>query len=82
LRLFNKYPNWSVAGDFIKAMTEEKGKLEFLARVFLDSWYRYTIRLATRQSQEDKEYVLKWYDKAKESGIKVLPEIPFIFGVR
>jgi hypothetical protein len=35
--------------------------------------------LATRQTVEDKEYVLTWYKKAETMGIYVPKEIPFIF---
>ena len=48
--------------------------------MFLEPWNKYTIRLATRQSQEDKDYVLSWYKKTNELGIKVPENIPFIFG--
>jgi len=80
LRLFNKFRNWSSAGDFLKAIAEKNERIEFIARVFLDSWRGYTIRLGTRPTNEDKEYVLYWYNKANMLGIRVPSDIPFIFG--
>ena len=80
LRLFNHFSGWSVAGDFLKGLTDKDKKTQLKARVFLESWNNYTIRLATRQSQEDKDYVLSWYKKINELGIKVPENIPFIFG--
>lgn len=80
LRLFNQFSGWSVAGDFLKALTDNDKKIQLMARVFLESWNNYTIRLATNQSTEDKDYVLIWYKKTKEIGIKVPGNIPFIFG--
>lgn len=80
LRLFNQFSGWSVAGDFLKALTDKDKKIQIMARVFLESWNNYTIRLATRQSQEDKEYVLSWYKKTNEMGIQIPENIPFIFG--
>ena len=80
LRLFNQFRGWSVAGDYLKALTDKDKKIQLMARVFLESWNNYTISLATRQRQEDKDYVLDWYKKTKEMGIKVPGNIPFIFG--
>lgn len=80
LRLFNQFSGWSVAGDFLKALTDKDKKIQLMARVFLESWNNYTISLATRQSKEDKAYVLDWYKKTKEMGIQVPGNIPFIFG--
>ena len=80
LRLFNQFSGWSVAGDFLKALTNNDKKIQLMARVFLESWNNYTIRLATNQSPEDKHYVLSWYKKTNEMGIKVPGNIPFIFG--
>lgn len=80
LRLFNQFSGWSVAGDFLKALTDEDKKIQLMARVFLESWNNYTISLATMQSKEDKDYVLDWYKKTKEKGIQVPGNIPFIFG--
>lgn len=80
LRLFNQFSGWSVAGDFLKALTDNDKKIQLMARVFLESWNNYTIRLATNQSPEDKDYVLSWYKKTNEKGIKVPGNIPFIFG--
>ena len=80
LRLFNQFSGWSVAGDFLKALTDNDKKIQLMARVFLESWNNYTIRLATNQSPEDKDYVLSWYKKTNEMGIKVPGNIPFIFG--
>jgi HEAT repeat protein len=80
LRLFNRHGCWSVAGDFLKALNEDNEKLQLLARIFLESWDKYTIRLATSQSHEDKDYVLNWYEKIKRLGIDVPENIPFIFG--
>jgi len=80
LRLFNQFSGWSVAGDFLKALTDNDKKIQLMAIVFLESWNNYTIRLATNQSTEDKDYVLSWYKKTKEMGIKVPGNIPFIFG--
>ncbi|MCF8371764.1 MAG: hypothetical protein K9H64_09075 [Bacteroidales bacterium] len=80
LRLFNQFSGWSVAGDFLKALTDNDKKIQLMARVFLESWNNYTISLATGQSQEDKDYVLNWYKKTKEMGIQVPGNIPFIFG--
>lgn len=80
LRLFNQFSGWSVAGDFLKALTDNDKKIQLMARVFLESWNNYTIRLATRQSHEDKDYVLSWYKKTNEMGIQVPGNIPFIFG--
>lgn len=80
LRLFNQFSGWSVAGDYLKALTDKDKKVQLMARVFLESWINYTISLATKQKQEDKDYVLNWYNKTKEMGIKVPENIPFIFG--
>jgi len=80
LRLFNQFSGWSVAGDFLKALTDKDKKIQLMARVFLESWNNYTISLATNQSPEDKDYVLSWYKKTNEMGIKVPGNIPFIFG--
>lgn len=80
LRLFNRFSGWSVAGDYLKALTDKDKKIQLMARVFLESWNNYTIRLATSQSQEDKDYVLSWYKKINEMGIQVPGNIPFIFG--
>lgn len=80
LRLFNQFSGWSVAGDFLKALTDNDKKIQLMARVFLESWNNYTIRLATNQNPEDKDYVLSWYKKTIEMGIKVPGNIPFIFG--
>ena len=80
LRLYNQFSGWSVAGDYLKALTDNDKKIQLMARGFLESWNNYTIRLATRQSQEDKDYVLDWYKKTKEMGIQVAGNIPFIFG--
>ena len=60
----------------------EDEEIQLIAKFFLEAWDRYTIRLATRQSLEDKEYVLTWYKNAKKLGIKVPDKIPFIFGVK
>lgn len=79
LRLFNRYSGWSVAGDFLKTLTEDNAQLQSMARVFLESWNRYTIRLATNQRQEEKDYVLGWYKKVKGLGIEVSDNIPFVF---
>jgi len=80
LRLFNRFSGWSVAGDFLKALTDSDKKVQLMGWVFLESWNNYTIRLATRQSQEDKDYVLSWYKRTNKMGIKVPGNIPFIFG--
>lgn len=80
LRLFNQFSGWSVAGDFLKALIDNDKKIQLMARVFLESWNNYTIRLATNQSPDDKDYVLSWYKKTKEMGIEVPGNIPFIFG--
>jgi len=80
LRLFNRFSGWSVAGDYLKALTDKDKKIQMMARVFLESWNSYTIRLATIQSPEDKDYVLSWYRKTNEMGIEVPGNIPFIFG--
>jgi HEAT repeat protein len=80
LRLFNRYSGWSVAGDFLKALTDNDRKIQLMATVFLESWNNYTIRLATKQSPEDKDYVLGWYKKTNEMGIGLPINIPFIFG--
>lgn len=82
LRLINKFSGWSAAGDYLKALIEKDDKLSQNAKYFLEAWDRYTIRLGTRQTIEDKEYVLKWFYKAKELGLKVPENIPFIFGER
>ncbi len=82
LRLFNRFSGWSVAGDFLKALSDENEQIQLMARVFLDSWNHYTVRLATEQSSKDKDYVLGWYERTKELGLKVPENIPFIFGVK
>lgn len=79
LRLFNRYCCWSVAGDYIKALTDSNKKIQLMARVFLESWNNYTIGLATKQNTEDKNYVLGWYKKANDMNIQVPKNIPFIF---
>ncbi|MPQ46940.1 hypothetical protein GCQ56_07915 [Marinifilum sp. N1E240] len=80
LRLFNRFSGWSVAGDFLKALTDNDAKIQLMAKVFLESWNNYTIRLATIQSEEDKNYVLSWYETTRKMGIEVPGNIPFIFG--
>lgn len=82
LRLFNQFSGWSVAGDFLKALTESEDSLKLMAKSFLRNWNLYTIRLATSQKPEDKDYVMTWYNKTKEMGLKVPGDIPFIFGVK
>lgn len=80
LRLINKFSGWSSAGDFLKAITEDSNDLKLLASEFLKEWGRYTVRLSTKQTQTDKDYVLKWYNEAKTKGIDVPADLPFIFG--
>lgn len=80
LRLFNHFSGWSVAGDFLKALTESDDSLKLMAKSFLRNWNLYTIGLATNQKPEDKNYVMSWYNKTKEMGLKVPGDIPFIFG--
>jgi hypothetical protein len=80
LRLFNQFSGWSVAGDFLKALTENDDTLKLMAKSFLRNWNLYTIRLATNQKPEDKDYVTTWYNKTKEMGLKVPGDISFIFG--
>lgn len=80
LRLFNQFSGWSVAGDFLKALTESDDTLRLMAKSFLNNWNLYTIRLAINQKPEDKDYVLTWYNKIKEMGLEVPGNIPFIFG--
>jgi len=80
LRLFNQFSGWSVAGDFLKALTESDDSLILMAKSFLRNWNLYTIGLATNQKPEEKEYVMTWYNKTKEMGLKVPGDIPFIFG--
>ena len=80
LQLFNKFGGWAVAGDFLKAMVQEKGLVCKRAKLYLALWTTYSVRLGTTQSQEDKEYVLTWYKKAEEMGMTVPGNIPFIFG--
>jgi hypothetical protein len=80
LRLFNQFSGWSVAGDFLKALTENDDSLKLMAKSFLRNWNLYTIGLATNQKPEDKDYVMTWYNKTKEMGLKVPGDIPFIFG--
>lgn len=82
LKLINIFGGWSSAGDFIKAMTEDNDNLKQVAITFLESWNRYTKKLFTKQTQEEKDYVLLWYEIAKTKGINVSDEIPFIFGKR
>jgi hypothetical protein len=80
LRLINKFGSWSAAGDFLKAMTEKDNELVQLAEIYLTSWEKYTISLGTKQTQEDKNYVMEWYQKAKCLNFKILNSISFIFG--
>ncbi len=82
LRLINIFGGWSSAGDFIKAMTEDNDNLKQVAFAFLESWNRYTMKLFTKQTQEEKDYVLLWYEIAKTKGINISDEISFIFGER
>jgi hypothetical protein len=82
LRLIKIFGGWSSAGDFIKAMTEDNDNLKQVAIAFLDSWNRYTMKLFTKQTQEEKDYVLLWFEIAKTKGINISDEIPFIFGKR
>ena len=82
LRLINKFGGWSAAGDYLKALVESDDKLAQNAAYFLEAWDKYTMRLGTRQTKEDKEYVLKWFYKAKDLGLKIPENIPFIFGER
>jgi hypothetical protein len=79
LRLINNFGGWSAAGDYLKALTENNENLNLYANSLLETWIKYTTRLATTQTDEDKEYVLKWYKKAETMGIYVPKEIPFIF---
>lgn len=80
LRLFNRFSGWSVAGDFLKALTENDVTLNCMAYAFLENWHFHTMRLATSQKAADKDYVMIWYKKAKEIGLTVQEDIPFIFG--
>lgn len=80
LKLFNRFSSWSVAGDFLKALTENDNTLSHMAVSYLDNWRFYTMRLATSQKPADKDYVMGWYKKAKEMGLTVQEDIPFIFG--
>lgn len=82
LKLINIFSDWSSAGDFIKAMTEDNDNLKHVATVFLESWKRYTMKLYKKQTQEEKDYVLMWYEIAKTKGINITDEIPFIFRQR
>jgi hypothetical protein len=82
LKLINIFGDWSSAGDFIKAMTEDNDYLKHVATVFLESWKRYTMKLYKKQTQEEKDYVLMWYEIAKTKGINISDEIPFIFRKR
>ncbi|MEM7181525.1 MAG: hypothetical protein AAF518_11475 [Spirochaetota bacterium] len=80
LRLLYSYGGWSIAGDFLKAMCIEQDKtIVGLAKALLNVWLQYTVRLGTSHSKEDKEYTLKWYNKAQELQIDVPQEIAFIF---
>jgi hypothetical protein len=79
LRLFNQFSGWSVAGDFLKALTENDDSLKLMAKSFLRNWNLYTIGLATNQKPEDKDYVMTWYNRTKEMGLNVPEDIPFIF---
>lgn len=79
LKLINTFGSWSSAGDFIKAMTEDNDNLKHVATAFLESWKRYTMTLYKKQTQEEKDYVLLWYEIAKAKGINISDEIPFIF---
>jgi HEAT repeat protein len=80
MRLINKYGGWSAAGDYLKALTENDDKLVQFARISLEAWNKYTIRLGTRQTQEDKDYVFTWYKTVQNLGLQVPDDIPFIFG--
>lgn len=82
LKLINIFGGWSSAGDFIKALTEDNDNLKNVAIAFLESWNRYTMKLFTKQTQEEKDYVLLWYEIAQTKGINLSDEIPFIFGKR
>ncbi len=82
LRLFNRFSGWSVAGDFLKTLTENDETLSLMARTFLEQWNLYTISLATNQKPEDKDYVLTWYYRAEEMRLQPPSNIPFIFGER
>ena len=80
LRLFSKFGGWSVAGDFLKTITDKDETLSPLAKKFLEQWGFYSLNLATKQKTADKEYVLVWYYKAKGMGLQVPENIPSIFG--
>ncbi len=79
LQFFNRYGGWSVAGDFLKALTDNDKNIQLMGRIFLESWENYSIRLATKQNQEDKDYVLHWYKRTNNMGIKVSENILHIF---
>lgn len=80
LRLINKFGGWSAAGDYLKALTENDDRLIQFARISLEAWDRYTIRLGTKQTKDDKDYVLTWYENVQNMGLQVPTDIPFIFG--
>ncbi len=79
LGLVDKFVGWSAAGDYLKTLTERNEQLTQIAYNYLRKWDRYTSQLATEQNLEDKEYVLKWYTRAKEMDLDVPDTIPFIF---
>lgn len=79
LCLVDKFAGWSAAGDYLKTLTERNEQLTQIAYNYLGKWDKYTSQLATEQNPEDKEYVLKWYTRAKEMDLNVPDIIPFIF---
>jgi len=86
LRIISAFGGWSIAGDFIKALTENDEMLRNSAATYLDAWYRYSVRLGTQKTDSDKDYVLSVYQELDKEGLSIpystkgiLDELPFIF---
>lgn len=85
LRIIKNYGGWSIAGDFLKGLSEPDQRLQDLSYTLLSSWHGYSIRLGTEKKPEDIEYVMGIYQTLDFEifpfGLKeIVKRIPFIFG--
>ena len=85
LRIIKNYGGWSIAGDFLKGLSESDKRLRDLSYTLLSGWHNYSIRLGTELKDSNREYVLGVYRKINlenlPHGSRAIAErIPFIFG--
>lgn len=84
LRIIKSYGGWSIAGDFLKGLSESDQRLQDLSYILLSSWYGYSIRLGTEKRPEDIEYVMEIYrtlnfEELSYGATQIVKRIPFIF---